>query len=52
MNYVELAKLKEELSCLDLDSRDPLFNIYRRALDCIDDLLSSIEEMERELHGE
>ena len=47
MNFVELAKLKEELSCLDLDSRDP-FNVYRRALDCIDELLFSIEEIERD----
>lgn len=48
MNLVEIAKLKEELSRLDLESRDP-FNVYRRALDCIDELLFSIEELERAL---
>lgn len=51
MNHVETVKLKEELSRLDLESRDP-FNVYRRALDCIDGLLFSVEVMERELHGE
>lgn len=51
MNFDELAKLGEELSRLDLESRDP-FNVYRRALDCIDELLLSIEELESELYGE
>lgn len=45
MNPSEIAKLKEELSRLDLENRDP-FNVYRRALDCIEGLEERIEEME------